>query len=430
MVTSLSDCDCRRLLRPLEDESLPDHLHWEIAAQNVQLWRIETLEGREADYAGAFYDPITTSDDAVPEEVLDAARWVELPYEWPLPQPDGRYLVLVVRQWVHEKPSETLANLLARDQGWLEAVDRYRDVHERWRAHPAGRGDDDDDIWITKPDRVWRALGADQGDPPDRVLALRLRQRGLPDSPATLRHFRAVVAGRTEPLPARGVLVTTKVVMRGREVERGGIEGLELDMPAAIPTLGNLEHVPGPLLDEAVRVMSQHKRWCREHVATSFDANALTDVGAIRAAQLTAFPARGDQLPHAVDYYAEGVKALPDLLLTLATAPSAGTNRAGSITAYLGKVYRRVRNKHRRSYEKAFARTAMPGAVPPPPEPPEDWRDKIRALVALADDDVLALVRARGGVPTRLTAWLECRAAEIAAQARNSDVTPLGGACA
>ena len=62
MDSTVPDCDCQRLLRALEDEPLPDHLCWEIVAENVGRWVVETLAGREADRADAFYDPLTTAD--------------------------------------------------------------------------------------------------------------------------------------------------------------------------------------------------------------------------------------------------------------------------------------------------------------------------------------------------------------------------------
>ena len=304
-------------------------------------------------------------------------------------------------------------------------------VYTRWRAHPEGRGDEEDRIWICDPDRVWRALGAVLGDPPERVLALRLRRLGLPETPATMRHFRAVVAGRSEPLPARGVLVTTKVVTQGREAERDGVEGLELFDLSTIPTLGNLEHVPGPLLDQATAVIAKHRRWCQEHVERLFGPNPLTDLAAIRAAQPTAFVAQGDQQrsPHPVDYYVEALNGLGTLLTTLAVAASTGENREGAITRYLEETYHRVHAGHRRAYETARKRGPVPDAVIPPPQPPVGWRDDIRAYVARVDDQMLEMVREMGGVPPELTAWLKQRAARLAARARISPVTPLGGPC-
>src|SRR5688500_10862862 len=109
----LNSCDCYRLLRTLEDERLPDHLCWDIVQTNVRIWVIETQAGRSAYRADAFHDPLTTPQpstadgNASDEHVLTT-------FQVPWPQRyDGRDLIFVLRQWVQEEPSETLANLLA-----------------------------------------------------------------------------------------------------------------------------------------------------------------------------------------------------------------------------------------------------------------------------------------------------------------------------
>jgi len=146
-------CDCWRLLRELEDEELPDHIHWEIAAQNVGAWTIQRLAGREADHADALYDPLTTFESEVSSDVLDEARWVEFQPFWPQ-RTDGRSLILVLRQWVQEAGNKTLAKQLSQLPEWQQEVARYRSAYERWRSHPEWRGSVSDEMWISDPDRV------------------------------------------------------------------------------------------------------------------------------------------------------------------------------------------------------------------------------------------------------------------------------------
>lgn len=101
-------------------------------------------------------------------------------HPWPFLYPDGRWLMLVVKQWALERKSRTyLARLLSKNSKWQAVMEA---LTER---------DDVDCI-------------------PERALARMLSGNGLPATPPTVAYLRAVVCGHPgTQLPARGVLVTT-----------------------------------------------------------------------------------------------------------------------------------------------------------------------------------------------------------------------------
>jgi hypothetical protein len=153
-------CRCSVLERPVEPKDLRDLDHVpcvDTMVNTVTLYLVE--QGRWESHAQC--DPTKTL--------------------WPFRYPGGRWLMLVIRQWALEEESEFLARLLNKDHRWQAVVQALRE-----------HGD---------VDRI-----------PERVLARMLSGNGLPATPPTVAHLRAVVCGHPEPpLPARGVLVTTLV---------------------------------------------------------------------------------------------------------------------------------------------------------------------------------------------------------------------------
>ena len=154
-------CRCSVLERPVEPKELRDLDHApcvDTMVNTVTLYRVEQ---------GRWDSPIQCSPTT--------------PF-WPYRYSDGRWLMLVVKQWALEDKSRTyLARLLSKDSRWQAVVQALRE-----------RGD---------VDRT-----------PALMLARMLSGKGLPATPPTVAHLRAVVCGHPEShLPARGVLVTTLV---------------------------------------------------------------------------------------------------------------------------------------------------------------------------------------------------------------------------
>ncbi len=366
---SADDCYCRRLIEPLDDEDLPDHVCDQTMVDSVLAWVEQTWPGQELLYADQLVDPLAMLGAPRDDEDSRAPRdgdqaqlepRVGMVLNWPL-RYDGRWLALVIRQWVHEDPNPTLAAMLRDDPGWRGEVERYRPAYETWTQRSAGRSGWLDD-WIYAPDRVRRELGL-WGDHPDRGLARRLRSIEISDAPATLRHLRAVVAGRSEPLPARGLLVETKVFLRFIEwIEEDGTPypSWEHQPNPHVAITGSLELLTGPLLKQAQAVAIRHRDWCRAVIARS----RLTDRSAIRKAQAGSYRSIRPEQDDRYDYLAE---ALKDADKVVQAARRSGANLEGAISRHLTRVYRRV--------EKRRVRADLP------PTPDEGWRKEAHRCI-------------------------------------------------
>jgi hypothetical protein len=138
---------------------------------------------------------------------------------------------MVVRQWVHDTPSLTLAQQLAGKPEWRRQV---------------------------------RAIGGlvDRGVPlSDVSIARRLQDAGLPHTPATIQHLRGVVAEKDEPLPAHGLLVTTRVYIHVvRHLNADRFAG-DFRPPHQVSITGWHGHETTRLWAEAVTVAHAHRAW-------------------------------------------------------------------------------------------------------------------------------------------------------------------------
>jgi len=116
------------------------------------------------------------------------------------------------------------------------------------------------------------------GDPPDRVLGLRLRQQGLPDTPATRRHLRAVAAGRLYPLPARGALITTQLLTQAREVVHEEKKYHDFFSPTTrVISDAQSIHLPAALLRAIGVAIGRHRDWVQERFTELGDRSVWTD---------------------------------------------------------------------------------------------------------------------------------------------------------
>ena len=296
------DCPCWRLTEPLLDEPLPDHVC------------VETMIGTLA---------AAERDGLLPPPLDD---------RWPLPV-GLRSLGFVVRQWAQEEPSATLASQLARLRAWRREA--------RLVEYMLDRG----------------ALGDNAAS--DRFVADRLTRRGLPATPATVRHLRAVIAGDREPLPARGLLVVTRVHVRLLRRPGWPAPVGRAEPPHDVSVTGPLDFTTGPLVDRARGVALAHRDWLGR-----WGRHRIADVREVRRSQRGAFaptlPPGGGRF----DYRAEALRGLDNLTLLARRHPY---GPEGAITDYLDAVYRRVRK-----------RRADAGL---PPAPPREWRRELRPLL-------------------------------------------------
>jgi hypothetical protein len=296
------ECSCWRITEPLIDERLPDHVCLETM--------VGTIDAAERD--GLLPPP---ADD-----------------RWPI-RIGKRDLGFVIRQWAQEEPSQTLANLLTTLPAWRAQV--------RHTGNLLYNG----------------ALGDNIAS--DRVIARRLAEHGLPATPATVRHLRAVIAGEAEPLPARGLLVVTKVFLNLRRYPNQGTTFHIATPPHHVTITGDLDYATGPLLDCARAVALAHRDWLR-----SKRNHPLADIHEIRRWQKGAFTAQTTAGNERFDYTAEALRHA-DVLFLLAQHHYNGLE--GALTEYLNKVYRKVKQRRARA-----------GLLQPPPP---HWRDVVKPIL-------------------------------------------------
>jgi len=375
-----ASCDCRRLIGALEDEPLPDHVCPETMVDSVSAWIEQTWPGWAELHSDDLIDPLVPVDPppgdgrhvGAPRDADGPQQGARVGFqpEWPL-RHDGRGLLLVLRQWVHEDPNATLANMLAENSDWLAEVERYRPAFELWERLSEGRPGWLE-AWIRVPDRVRRRLKR-PGDHPDRSLAKRLRSAGIPDSPATLRHLRAVVAGRREPLPARGLLVETRIYGLPRPMIAPNGEHVInwVYHPGPEVSIGGaLETVTAPLLTKALKIAVQHRNWCRKQIAQS----SFTKTSVIRKAQRGSFAlamavdgkSTASESDPRYDYVVEALKGA-DTVVQAALRPDADISLSGAISKYCDAVRRRVHKRRRNR--------GLPVATP------EGWRETVAKAI-------------------------------------------------
>jgi hypothetical protein len=274
------NCPCWRLTEPLSgDDTLPDHIC------------PETMRG--------------TVHTAIRDGVLPECKW------WPAraasDEPLGPLTVLfVLRQWAEDGPSEALARLLAREYGWGQLV-------------------------------LGVQAGSDGRLHDDAGLAARLRHFGLPETPSTIRHLRAVAAGSPQStLPTRGVLVTTLV--RTHPPHTFTVSG-ELDTTTAA-LFG------GPVAGVTIR----HSAFAAEQVGKArYSSLRRVNIDAGRPARME------------TEYAAAAWEERDMLAVRRGTHPDGD---AAALTEYLNGVAKRVWSRRRRA-----------GL---PTKAPEGWRGQVR----------------------------------------------------
>lgn len=314
-------CTCTWLAETFVDTILPDHVCLETMFANVR---------------ALMRDGLVTSSS-----------------EWPT-RLHGRRVGFAVREWAQEPPNQTLANLLRDSSSWHTEVNSLRANFELWSQRNRGA---DLEGWINGT--AWWRQGKDGKDPGgERYLANRLRQKGLPNTPATVQHLRAVAAGvEHAPLPARGLLVTTLVYVRAFRVPPHSNPILFIDENPEFLLGGSLELITGPILDGSKQIALAHRKWLRR-----WERHPLTDLRTIRRAQPGSLQVATPKDPEWYSYRWEAMQITTDELKLRVQMHLNGPE--GAITEYLDEVYRRVRKRR--------------SDVGMPTRPPGKWRAELR----------------------------------------------------
>jgi hypothetical protein len=284
-----------------------------------------------------------TVDSAIRDGVIPESK------RWPVAVAFERYLGLVLRQWVQEPPNATLAIQLQGEPAWRQEASRLGYILDQG------------------------GLGGDPAS--DRLIARRLHRRGLPDTPATVRHLRAVLDGKHEPLPARGLLVTTSAYVRVFQPPDGSRAAGEFSPPHGVAVTGSLDLATSDLWREAGSVAHAHREWLGRARCPAFARlrgvgyYALADPRARSRAHPTAELPTVGRDPDRLDYLAEAFEGLEPHLELLARLHPA--ERGHRTARYLKQIADRVARRRRRA------------GVPVTPDP--GWQDAFRRAV---DDEL------------------------------------------
>ncbi len=335
-------CDCWRLTDPETAAPLPDHVCPETMRETVAQWAVHMAEPmqilRRLEYPpnGLPTGPRLTDDSHLTEAI-----------PWPLPMERG-YLALVIEQWVQEEPNALLASELAANERWQEAI-----AATRLRIFAAAL-----DLTVEElPDDLARrpVIVPRVTHQLRRQIAATLRFAGLPDTPRTVEHLLASAAGRDQPLPARGLLVATFILVHPHQ------DGLllEVDPEPDIAILGTIDAASGSLLDDAREVLRQHQTWVDRHLATGITIDALET----RPHQMPQVRHPDPGSPR-YDYLAEAVRDINAVAERIRHTPG---QRREIIRDHLNDVYYRV---HRRRKTAGL-----------PLEPPQGWRVRARRRI-------------------------------------------------
>lgn len=379
-------CDCQRLIFPLVNEELPDHLCPATMRDSVKFW----VYDRWRDFAPvadqfSFHKPplpaSTITPPAYEDEDAPFSRWFRFKQgsgwydwlnemaakmapieaeskraelmrdlwaiadavakEWPLPW-GGRAIMYVIRQWAEGMPSKTLATLLADNPQWQEHVAFYHKAYEQSCAQTPGLTSDE---WLR-----WR----DDARPDTfSATAWLLNHNGLPSTPATMRHLLACAVGRQEPWPAYGLLVATRVYVR--------LDGddIVIDPMPESTISGDTAFVTTPVLERAQQIVIQHRDFVKREAE-----HPLTNITAVRRAQAGSFESSCNSDDSQFDYL---TVALTDLTDLKAIARSKPQSLDRHINERLARVQSTVSKRRSRKYM--------------PTTPPRGWREQARTEI-------------------------------------------------
>jgi hypothetical protein len=288
-------CDCHRLIEPLGDELLPDHICPEAIFANIEA---------------------AIRDRLVPDQP-----------GWPILVAGGRRVGLVLRQWVEEPPNPTLANQLAEDRTWQQTVNVLQRMLDDADASPQ-----------------------DLSDP---FLHDQQRRRGLPYSPSTIAHLRAVLSGQREPLPVRGVLIITTAYVQVPRLPSRAVPLILFQPPHDVTITGSLELVTSAMWQVVGRVVTSHRGWLNQLDELKITPRrrrsryALANPVAKAKAHPTAAKAHYHEDPDSLDYLAEARRGYDQLVDILRLVHSVEWDY--HVSRYIKTVSARVEKRRQRA---------------------------------------------------------------------------------
>lgn len=299
--------------------------------------------------------------------------------------------MLVLRQWVQEDASETLANQMSNNEAWLKAMTMFAGRLNRPARTFVIGSEIDAPRTLTMPSRsVLENITTMQAGKSDHLvndISSVLAQCLLPVTPATLGYSLARIVGddnieclprrlqrlvlRRErdgrPLPARGVLLETHLFASLTLFEDDSAAtgrnpyGWVVLPDAQFHLSADSALVTGPFIkDTLAAAMLAHRGF-----ATSLATHPLADTGAIRKAQpgsMTRLSREEDTL----DYVAEArheARLKRDMLLGL----DAEWKLNNALVRLLNRVRKRVAQRRKRAGQ--------------PTTPPKDWQKIARELI-------------------------------------------------
>lgn len=290
---------------------------------------------------------------------------------WPFPLHAG-HLFLVLRQWVHDEPSETLATQMETDPTWAATTCLLRERQQRATHYPGQQ-------------RPWndRLL--------DDIVSL-LAQCQLPVTPANIgftlaaivddesrstlpTNWERLVLHRDQdkrPLPARGVQLTTLVfasLALTEPDEHDSGESSTSDQPivwqvqpnAQVQMTGDLAHVTGPFIQGPLSTALIGHRNFANHLAQ----HPFTLTSAVRRAQPGSFATQGTQPDPELDYLKEALKTARGELHSLSQVLD------WQIDVRIGMLLKRTQNKVAQRRRRAGVSTT----------PPKGWRHEAERLI-------------------------------------------------
>lgn len=372
-----SHCPCRRMFNQWNVDDPPKLACLEMLRRSVRHWADEQ--------AAEVFQSLTTSSiglrpvsmralaSAKPRlaksvsELSEVVEEEHLLERWPFPLGD-KHLAIVVRQWIQEEPSKTLANLLLSHPVWAETTAMLRELWER-----STRGNQAD------PTRNAPRLF-------DNVKNL-LAQTQVPTSPAniafTVGHiiggdlwllptpYQQMVmdhqsAGRL--LPARGVILTTHMFASlslhedDKQSPNEASVAWLVQPDARVQLSGDLAHVSGPFIQtDLANAILAHRDFAR-----SLARHPFTEMSAIRKAQPGSFVGDRSKDERFFDFIEEARREAQSNKDTLSHLDT-GWKFDRAVNRLLTRVHKRVAQRRNRA---KLSQT-----------PPKGWRAKAERLI-------------------------------------------------
>lgn len=367
-----ADCPCRGLLDTWNTESPPEIVCLATLRRSVRQWVDErandVLLSLTTSRIGMQPMSLRALAATKPQfaqllsDLTEHVRGDDLLGRWPFPL-GNRHLAFVVRQWIQEKPSETLANLMMTDPRWTETTSMYRELWLKTPPDPLPKG--------------YQLLNSS-------AESLALRQ--MPVTPATIGYTLVQIVGNDNigqlpasaqrlmlysetdrrPLPARGILLTTLVFaalrLRESDVQIGDDDDIEwLVQPnAELQFSGDMSQLTGPFVrEELARGMLMHRDFVR-----SLAQHPFTEISAVRGAQPGSFKSTAPE--DAFDYIKEArreVQSQADALRQY----DGSWQLDSAIQRILDRVHKRVSQRRKRAER--------------PTAPPKGWRAAADRLI-------------------------------------------------